>query len=419
MTVTIPAEQMESRVLEKLSTMSRQVRLPGFRPGKAPRKLIEAKYGNQVVMEVAEQMISEGYRNALGEEKVVPAGSPKIEAKTLERGKDLEFVAEFDVFPEIGKLDLKGQTITRPVCEVSDADIEKTIESLRTRQTEWVTSEGPAAEGDKVTMDFKGMIDGEVFEGGEASDFELVLGSGSMIEGFDEGLAGASAGDMRTIEVVFPDDYPGTIVAGKKASFEVTVKAVDNPRLPDVDEEFIKSLGVEDGTNEGLGKEVRKNLERELKDRIRSHVKNEVMGCLSSINPIEVPAQLVNEEAARLAEATRAQFAQQGLADMPVDPERIEAEARKRVSLGLIVHEVVRGNDIKSDEARVRERIEELASSYEQPEEFIQWHYADRSRLSNIEAAVLEDQVVEFLLESATVEDKPVTFDEFVNADRT
>ncbi|KAA3634301.1 MAG: trigger factor [Proteobacteria bacterium] len=416
MTVTVPAERMEDRVGQRLASMSRSLRLPGFRPGKAPRKLIESKYGDQVMLEVAEQLINESYRNALGDEKVVPAGSPRIEAKTIERGKDLEFVAEFEVFPEIARTDLSGEAVTRPVCEVADADVDRTIESLRQRQTEWDATQDGAAEGDKLKVDFKGTIDGEPFEGGEGADLEMVLGGGSMLADFETGLAGATPGEDRNVEVSFPDDYPGAAVAGKTAMFAIKVKEVFHPRLPQIDEDFVKSLGIEDGTEESLRAEVRKNLERELKDRVRANVKNQVMAKLSELNPIELPAQLVDEEANRVLEATQQQFAQQGLKDMPVDRERVMPEARRRVALGLIVHEVVRANDIKTDDARVRERIEELASSYERPEEFVQWHYADRSRLANVEAMVLEEQVVEFLLESATVTDNPVSFEEFVNA---
>lgn len=415
MTVTIPAERVEENVAKRLSSMARNIRLPGFRPGKAPRKLIESKYGGQVVMEVAEQLINDGYREALGEEKVVPAGSPTIEAKTIERGKDLEFVAEFDVFPEIARVDLAGEPITRVACEVSEADVDRTVDSLRKRQTEWDATDDAAADGDRLTIDFTGTIDGEPFEGGQGSDREMVLGSGVMLPEFDTGLAGVKAGEEREFEVRFPDHYPGTAVAGRTAVFKVAIKAVAHPRLPEVDEEFAKGLGIEDGTVESLRAEVRKNLERELKDRIRADVKKQVMDKLLALNPIDVPAALVDDEANRLIESTRARFASQGMKDFPIDREQVLPEARRRVALGLIVHEVVKANEIRTDDARVRERIEELASSYEEPEEFVRWHYADRSRLAGVEAMVLEDQVVEFLLGSAEVTDKPVSFEAFVN----
>ncbi len=415
MTITIPADRMEIRVVERLKSVGHNLRLPGFRPGKVPGKLIESKYGPQVVVEVAEQLINEGYREALAEEKVMPAGSPKIEAKKIERGEDLEFVAEFDVYPEVAKSDLSGETITQPVCAISDDDIEKTIDSLRKRQTEWDATEDASTDGDQLKVDFKGTVDGEPFEGGEASDFELVLGSGSMLPDFETGLQSVSAGQEKVIEVAFPEDYPGAVVAGKTAKFEVTIKAVSHPRLPEIDEAFIKTLGVEEATVSALRDEVRTNLERELNDRIRTNVKAQVMERLSALNQIELPAQLVEEELDRMVEATKAQFAQQGMKDMPVDRERILPEANRRVALGLIVHEVVRSNDIKLDEDKLRQRVDEMASSYEKPEEFVQWHYSDRSRLANIEAMVLEEQVVEFLVSSATTEEKPVSFDEFVN----
>ncbi len=416
MTVTIPAERMEEDVVKRLSSMGRNIRLPGFRPGKAPRKLIESKYGGQVVMEVAEQLINESYRNALGEEKVIPAGSPKIEAKTIERGKDLEFVAEFEVFPEITRVDLSGESIERPVCEVAEADIDRTVDSLRKRAVEWDPTEDAAAAGDRLKIDFVGTIDGEPFEGGSAEGHEFELGQGAMLPEFEAALEGARAGDTPTATVNFPEDYHGQAVAGKTASFAITVQEVSHPRLPEVNETFIQGLGVEEGTDEALRAEVRKNLERELKDRIRANVKNQVMEKLLALNPIEVPAQLADEEADRVIQSTKARLAQQGVADFPVERETVMPEARRRVALGLVVHEVVRANEIKTDDATVRERVEEMAASYERPEEFVQWHYADRSRLANIEAMVLEDQVVEFLLESASVTDKTVTFEEFVNA---
>jgi trigger factor len=302
------------------------------------------------------------------------------------------------------------------VCEVSESDVDRTIESLRKRQTQWDVSDESAGDGDRLKIDFKGIIDGEPFEGGEGTDLEMVLGNGSMLPEFEAGLSGARSGEERQVEVNFPEDYPGQAVAGKQAIFTVNVTEVARPRLPEIDEDFVKSLGVEDGTEAALREEVRRNLARELKDRVRADVKNQVMEKLVAVNPIEIPAQLVDEEAQRVAEATRARFAQQGLKDLPVDRERVLPEARRRVALGLIIREVVNANDIRVDESKIRERIEEMASSYESPQEFIQWHYADRSRLANIEAMVLEDQVVEFLLESADVTEKPVTFEEFVNA---
>lgn len=416
MTITIPADRIEDRVLKQLMSMGRNLKVPGFRPGKAPRKLVESRYGQQVMLEVAEQMINESYRDALGNEKVIPAGSPKIEAKTIERGKDLEFVAEFEVFPEVAKVSLEGEAVSRPVCEIAEADVDRTIESLRSRQTQWDVTEDAAADGDRLKIDFKGVIDGEPFEGGEGTGLEMVLGNGSMLPEFEAGLSGAKSGEERQVEVNFPEDYPGQAVAGKQAVFTVNVTEVAHPRLPEIDEEFVKSLGVEDGTEAALREEVRKNLERELKDRVRADVRNQVMEKLVAVNPIEIPAQIVEEEADRVLEATRERFAQQGLKDMPVERERVLPEARRRVALGLIMREVVKSNEIRVDESRIRERVEEMASSYESPQEFIQWHYADRSRLANVEAMVLEEQVVEFLLESAEVTDKPVTFEEFVNS---
>ncbi|MFT5115310.1 MAG: trigger factor [Parasphingorhabdus sp.] len=414
MTITIPAEQLEGKVDERFKTMGRTVRLPGFRPGKAPRKVLESQFGPQVVMEVAEKLINDSYREALGSQEIMPASAPRIQPKQIERGQDLEFIAEFEVYPEIKKIDLSGETVTRPVCEVGDADIQKTIDSLRKRQVNWAETEDAAADGDQLMIDFIGTIDAEEFEGGSAEDFAVELGAGGMLADFEAGLTGAKAADTKTVEVNFPEDYPGAAVAGKTAKFEISVKKVSHPELPEVNEEFIKTLGVAESTLEGLQGEVRKNLERELADRIRANVKNQVMEHLVRLNDIELPSQMIEEEVKRSIEATQAQFKQQGI-DMPVDRERVEPESRRRVALGLILHDIVRTNEIKLDEDKLRSRVEEQASSYEKPEEFVRWHYADRSRLSEMEAAIMEEQVVDFLVNTATTEEKPMQFEEFVN----
>ena len=416
MTIIIPSERLEDKVVERLKSVTHNARLPGFRPGKAPRKLIDAKYGPQVVSEVAEQLINEGYREAVTENKIIPAGSPRIEAKKIERGSDLEFVAEFDVFPEILKTNLEGETITNPVCSIGDDNIQNTIDSLRQRQVKWEETEDASADGDKVTIDFVGKIDGEVFEGGEATDFDLVLGSGSMLPDFEAALFGVKKDDVKTVDVDFPDDYPGEVVAGKTSSFNITVKSINHPILPPLDDEFVKSLGVAAGTPEALDAEVRKNLERELNDRIRMNVKTQVMDKMAELNPIDVPQQMVEEELTRMVEQTTAQYQQQGMKDVPIDKEQLRPQATRRVALGLIMSEVIQGNEIKLDEDKLRARVDEMSTGYEKPEEFVQWHYADRSRLASMEALVLEDQVVQFLVGSATSEDKEVDFKEFTSS---
>ena len=415
MTITIPSERMEEKVAERLKSVAQNARLPGFRPGKAPRKLIDSKYGPAIVSEIAEQLINEGYREAVTENNIIPAGSPRIEAKKIERGSDLEFIAEFDVFPEIERTNLENETIINPVCTVSDEDVQNTIDSLRQRQVQWQETDDASSDGDQINIDFVGKIDGELFEGGEATDFDMVLGSGSMLPDFETVLVGAVKGDIKNAEVVFPDEYPGEVVAGKTATFEITVKKVSHPLLPDVNEDFVNSLGVADGTIEALNAEVRKNLERELNDRIRMNVKTQVMDKMSELNPIDVPGQMVEEELNRMVEQTTAQYQQQGMKDVPIDKEQLRPQATRRVALGLIMSEVIQGNDIKLDEDKLRERVDELSSGYEMPEEFVQWHYADRSRLASMEALVLEDQVVQFLVGSAVSEDKVVDFKEFTS----
>jgi trigger factor len=415
MTVRVPASELDRRVEERLRHLARTVRIPGFRPGKVPRKVVAARFQGQVLNEVAQELIGTSYREALDKEQVVPAGRPTIEPKSLERGQDLEFIADFDVFPSIPRLDIKGETIERPACRVEDEDVDRTIDSLRRRQTRWQPAERGAQEGDRVTIDFTGTIDGEPFDGGSASGYAVVLGSGSLVSEIEEGLKGARDGDERDIEVTFPDDYPGVAVAGKRASFAIKVKEVALPVLPEIDEEFVRGFGVEDGTGESLRREVRENLERELADRMQSTLRSQVLEKLLAGNEFEVPRQLVEEEIDSAIEQVRGQLRQQGMpADGEIDRGRYETEARRRVALGLIIGELVKSRGISVDEGDLRARLERVAASYEDPREFIDWHFADRSRLAHLQAVVLEEKVVDALLAEAEIVDKATTFKDFV-----
>lgn len=407
MTVRVPPERMEEEFQGRLKRLSKQVKLPGFRPGKVPLKVVEAKYGGELVNEIVGELIQSSLQEALGQEGLQPAGGPRIEPKQAERGKELEYVAEFEVYPEFQEVDLKGATIRRPVCQVEDADIDRTIETLQRQRTQWNAVERAAANGDQVVIDFVGRLEGETFPGGEGKDYALELGSGRLIEGFEEGLVGASAGETRTLNLQFPEAYQAAQLAGKDVSFEVTVKEVRESALPEVDADFIKELGVASGELEEFRAEVRKNLEREAIQRQRSLLHTRVFDVLMERNPVEVPQALVAQDLRQM---------RQGAAgDSPVsDAEREQAE--RRVRMGLIFGEIVRKEGIKADGKAVRARVEELAAEYEKPDEFVQWFYSDPSRLREIEGAVLEDLVVSRLLESADVSDETISFRELSNS---
>lgn len=414
MTVLIPADEVEEKIQTRLKNLAKNAKLPGFRPGKAPLKIIDAHYGEQVLQEVAGSLIESSLYQAFDQEKLVPAGTPEIEPKAMQRGKDIEFTANFDIYPEITKLDLKGVEVERPVCEISDEDIDRTVETMRRQKMSFSPVERPAREGDQVTVDFKGTIDGEPFAGGEADDYQLVLGQGQFLEEFENGILGAGAGEQRTVNVAFPDDYHGGEVAGKAVVFDIRVKEVAEPVLPEVNEEFVKSFGVEDGDIEAFRREIADNLARERDERVSRLTRSRVMDALIRENDIEVPVKLVEREIDALISMNKSMLQQQGVPTEQFDPDREQyrADAEKRVKMGLILSEIVQKNELKADQNKVKERVERMAASYEQPEAFVQWYYSSRERMQQMEATVLEEQVVEMLLEGADSKEAPVTLQE-------
>ncbi len=413
MTVAVPEERISSEVRQRLDSMRRRVRIDGFRPGKAPLPVVQRRYGKQVREEVIGEVMQSTLYEALEQEKLNPAGMPTIDPESLERQNGLEYTAVFEVYPEFELASCSTFRIEKPVCEISEEDIDATLESIRKQRTRWEEKQGAAADGDQITISFVGTIDGEPFAGGQADNFQLVLGSGRMIDGFEEGLKEVEAGEERVVEVTFPQEYHATELAGKEASFSVKVERVEAPVLPELDDEFAGHLGVSGGVA-ALRKEVKANMQRELDQALRSRIKQQVMDKLLEANEIELPKSLVEQEARSLAAQMQQRMAQQGIGagDGAADPSLFTEQAQRRVALGLIVAQAIKANGFEAGADDVRTAVEEIAQPYEKPQEVIDWHYSDKKRLADIEALVLENKVVDWVLDQAEVVDKPVSFTE-------
>ena len=414
MTVGIPADRIENEVNKRLQQTAKRARVDGFRPGKVPMSVIRKRFGASAHQEVIGEVIQSSFYEAIMQEKLNPAGAPSVEPKSMEAGKDFEYVATFEVYPEVTLAGFEAISVERPESEVTDADVDTMLETLRKQNTRFEAVERAAENGDQVTIDFVGKIDGEAFQGGTANGTNLVLGSGRMIPGFEEGLVGAKAGDSLTLKVTFPEDYQNLDLAGKAAEFETTVQAVAAPALPELNDEFFAQFGVNEGGLEGFRAEVRKNMERELRQAIKTKVKGQVMDGLLKTNTVEVPKALISNEIDRLREQAVQQFGGANIQASQLPAELFEEQAKRRVSLGLIVAEVVKQNDIKPDNDRVRAMVEELASAYQEPEQVVNWYYQNEQQLGEIQSVVLEEQVVDTVLQKAQVTDKKVAYEEAV-----
>lgn len=413
MTIAVPAERVENEVNKRLQQTARRAKVAGFRPGKVPMSVIRQRFEADARQEAFGDLVQASFYEAIVEQKLNPAGAPAVEPKSFEKGKDLEFVAIFEVFPEFTVSGLESISVERLSAEVADADLDKMLDVLRKQNTRFEVAERAAQNDDQVNIDFVGKIDGEAFAGGSAKGTQLVLGSGRMIPGFEEGLVGAKAGEERVVNVTFPEDYQNLDLAGKAAEFTITVNSVSAPQLPELNEEFFAQFGIKESTLEGFRTEVRKNMERELRQATKTKVKNQVMDGLLAANPIEVPKALLENEVNRL----RVQAVQQFGGNIKPDQlpaELFEEQAKRRVVLGLIVAEVVKQFDLKPDDAKVREMIEEMASAYQEPEQVIAWYYKNDQQLNEVRSVVLEEQVVDTVLQKATVTDKSVSYEEAV-----
>ena len=413
MTIGVPAERIETEVNKRLQQTARKAKIPGFRPGKVPMSVIRQRYEDGARQEALGDLIQATFYEAVVEQKLNPAGAPAVEPKSFEKGKDLEYVATFEVFPEFTVAGFDSISVERLSADVADSDLDNMLEVLRKQNVRFEVADRAAQNEDQLNIDFVGKVDGEVFAGGSATGTQLVVGSGRMIPGFEDGLVGAKAGEERVLNVTFPEDYQNLELAGKAAEFTVTVNTVSEPKLPELNEEFFKQFGIKETGIEGFRTEVRKNMERELRQAIKSKVKNQVMDGLLAANPIEVPKALLENEVNRL----RVQAVQQFGGNIKPDQlpaELFEEQAKRRVELGLIVAEVVKQFDLKPDDARVREMIQEMASAYQEPEQVVAWYYKNEQQMNEVRSVVLEEQVVDTVLQKASVTDKSVSYEEAV-----
>lgn len=413
MTIAVPAERVENEVNKRLQQTAKRAKVAGFRPGKVPMSVIRQRFEADARQEAFGDLVQASFYEAIVEQKLNPAGAPAVEPKSFEKGKDLEFVAIFEVFPEFTVAGLESINVERLSAEVADADLDNMLEVLRKQNTRFEAVERAAQNDDQVNIDFVGKVDGEVFAGGSAKGTQLVLGSGRMIPGFEDGLVGAKAGEERVVNVTFPEDYQNLDLAGKAAEFTITVNSVSAPALPELNEEFFAQFGIKESTLEGFRAEVRKNMERELRQAIKTKVKNQVMDGLLAANPIEVPKALLENEVNRLRVQAVQQFGG-NIKPEQLPAELFEEQAKRRVVLGLIVAEVVKQFELKPDDAKVREMIEEMASAYQEPEQVIAWYYKNDQQLNEVRSVVLEEQVVDTVLQKATVTDKSVSYEDAV-----
>jgi trigger factor len=412
-TVQVPSEQIDDAVEKKLKDLSRSVKLDGFRPGKVPLKVVKQKFSGQVRQEVMGEVLQSTLYEAINQEKLKPAEGPKVENVNMEPGQAMEYSATFEVYPEVELASLQGKKIEKTVSTVEDSDVDKMFEKLQTQRVTWENVDRAAEESDQLIINFVGRIDGEEFEGGKAENVPLVLGSNSMIPGFEEPLVGVKEGDNKTINVTFPEDYQGKEVAGKQAEFDIDVLKVNKPVLPELDDEFAKAFGVTGGIDE-FRQEVRANMERELSTRLQSQMKNAVMDALLEANELELPQALVDDEINNLAQQAMGNRPE-ALKDVNLPKELFAEQASKRVALGLLVGEVIQANDLQVDKEQVKNKLNEIASTYEQPGEVIKAYSQNPKLLQSLEGLVLEDQVVELLGKQLEIEEKTVPFDDIMN----
>jgi trigger factor len=417
--LTLPATAIQSEVESRLRKLARTVKMDGFRPGKVPMNVVAQRYGYSVHYEVMNDKVGQAFASAANEAKLRVAGQPRITESDASPEGHMAFDAVFEVFPEVKIGDLSTAEIEKVSTEVTDAAIDKTVEILRKQRRSFAQRAQDAAvqDGDRVTVDFEGKVDGEPFEGGKASDFQFIVGDGQMLKEFEDATRGMKAGESKTFPLAFPAEYHGKDVAGKTADFMVTLKKVEAAHLPEVDGALAKSLGIADASVDGLRADIRKNLEREVKYRLLSRNKQAVMDALVSKAELDLPKSSVQAEVERLVEGARADLKQRGIKDAekaPIPEDIFRPQAERRVRLGLVVAELVRANNLSAKPEQIKAHVDELSASYEKPAEVVRWYYSDNRRMAEVEAIVVENNVTEFVLAQAKVSEKSVSFDELM-----
>lgn len=418
MTVGFPKQNLEQEIEKRIKELARTRKFDGFRPGKVPVRLIQQRYGQQVREDALEEIARQSFQAAIAQEKLRPAGYPSIEFKEEPNSADMALIADFEVYPEISEVRVDGIQIDKFSAEVTDSDVDNMLNKLRDQRKTWQPVERAAQDGDRLLIDFEGILEGESepFKGGTGQDYPLVLGSNSFIPGFEPALVGMNAGETRNINVTFPEDYDAAM-AGKNATFKVTANTINEPVLPEITEEFVRAFGVRDGSVESLHKEVRNNMQRELSYTLKSKLKQQVMDALLAANEIPIPDSLVEDEAHRLKENFEKDLVQRGYpsGQLNLQVETFKENAHKRVKLGILLSEIVSKNGLRPDSQKVREAIEAIAATYEEQEEVIKWFYSNQDNLRDIENTVIEEQVVEWILAKVSVTEKAVGFSDIMD----
>jgi trigger factor len=424
LTVGVPAERVDVEVDSRLQKAAKNVRLPGFRPGKVPMKVMRQRFGAGVRQEVLGEVMSQSFQEAVVQEKLRPAGHPSIEPKNLEAGRDLEYVATFEVFPDVDMVEMKDFDVEKVSAEVTDDDIDNIIDVFRKQQGSWDAVERAAVDGDKVNIDYTGTRDGEEFEGGSAADSDLELGSGRMIPGFEDGIVGMQAGEEKTLELSFPEDYHSEELKGAAVQFKVKLNSVLELNPAPLDEDLFAKYGVEEGGEEQFRKEVGENMARELKNAVHNKLKQQVMDALLDAHQsVEIPKALIEQEIEGMRNQMFQQFGGAGGQDLDLKSllpdEMFQENAERRVKLGLVMAEYIGQQQLKADADKVRDMIEEMASTYQDPEEVINYYYSNQEQLSSVESRVLEDQAVEKLLENANITEKQCSYQEAISQEQS
>ncbi|WP_447044340.1 trigger factor [Vreelandella sp. H-I2] len=416
-TIQVPAAEIDGAVSARLKDTAKNVRLNGFRQGRVPMSVVQQRYGQDVRNEVVSEVMRERYVRAITDEGLNPAGFPQIEPSVNESGKDLEFVAVMEIYPQVELASIEGTEIERPVVTVSDADVDEMIETLRKQNAAWEEVDAAAADGDQVTIDFQGYIGDEPFEGGSAEGHTLVIGSNSFIPGFEEQLIGAKAGEEKTLNVTFPEDYQAEHLAGKEATFKVTVHKVSSQKLPEVDAEFIERFGVEGGDQEKFRAEIKKNMTREASQAVDNRVKQQVLDALKQVNEIPVPSALVQQETDGMKRQAAQQFGLGEDFDVSQLPnELFEEQAKGRVQVGLLLAEVIKANELDADDDAIKAKVAELAEQYQDPDEVVSYYMGNEQLKTQVKSAILEEKAVAKLLEQTNIKDVEMSYQQALAA---